>query len=97
MDSVTSGNWVHITWRYTSSGVLDGFLNGIKTATVNYSRIIPSTGHYYSFIGAKCNTNMGSGSYFTGYIAKYRNYNINLSDATIYQNYLAERGYFSPH
>jgi hypothetical protein len=99
----TSGNWLHIAWRYTSTGVLDGFLNGKKTVSISVSRVKPSDNGagYYSVIGYYDTTNLSgspsNGYYYKGYIAKYRNYNASLSDDTIYRNYLAEKGFFNPH
>ncbi len=102
---VDLSKWIHLAWRYSApgvlgpTGVLDGFLNGQKTATIGYSRLKPTDygSGYFSVLGHSDFTNLGSGNYFKGYIAKYRNYNKSLSDDIIYQNYLAERGFFNPH
>ncbi len=87
-----SGGWTHIVWKY-QPGTLSGYVNGVKKGSISIYRSIPN-GSYYSFIGAKCNTNLGNGNYYNGKLAVYRNYNTALTDSQILNNFNDEKNRF---
>jgi len=89
-------NWHYIAWKYDSSGILSGYLDGAKKASINVLRMNTTPG-YYPALGCIDSTNMGNGSYYRGLIGVYRNYNRAISDNEILQNYTYEKQfYFSP-
>ncbi len=91
---VSDGNWHHAVWRYKSSGLLEGFVDGIKcTVSSSGTRQIPNT--YYAWIGMSDWTKLGNGNYFTGDVAIYRNYNVALTDEQILANYNSEKDFFN--
>ena len=86
-------SWHHIAWRYESSGILSGYLDGVKKGSVIVSRINTTPG-YYPALGYADTTNMGNGEYFKGLIGAYRNYNRAIKDSEILQNYNYEKQFF---
>jgi hypothetical protein len=88
-------NWHHVAWRYESSGILSGYLDGVKKGAVNVSRINTTPG-YFPALGPTDTTNMGNGSYYRGLMGVYRNYNRAINDIEILQNYNYEKQFFYP-
>jgi hypothetical protein len=86
-------SWHHIAWRYESSGILSGYLDGVKKGSIIVSRLNTSPG-YYPALGYADTTNMGNGSYYRGLIGAYRNYNRAIKDSEILQNYNYEKQFF---
>ncbi len=88
-------NWHHIGWRYESSGILSGYLDGVKKGSVNVTRqnVFPG---YYPALGIADTTNMGNGAYYRGLMGVYRSYNRAINDSEILQNYNYEKQFFSP-
>jgi len=96
LSPLTIGNalfeeWNHVVLRYNKNTLtLDGFLNGVKSATtISGDRWAPwesNYGLYYAF-GAQDSTNLGNGSYFAGIIDEIKIYNRPLSDEEIIYNY----------
>src|SRR5207302_8917981 len=81
------GAWHYVALRYNGSAqVLDGFLDGIQSATnVSGARSAPfnnGQGLYYAF-GATDTTNLGSGAYFNGTIDDINVWNVARSVAGI--------------
>jgi hypothetical protein len=85
--------WHHVAWRYESSGILSGYLDGVKKGSVNVSRLNTTPG-YYPALGYADTTNMGSGIFYKGLMGVYRNYNRAIKDSEILQNYNYEKQFF---
>lgn len=85
------GKWHHAILRYNkATNKLDGFLNGVKSASeVSGDRMAPwesGYGMYYAF-GVTDTTKLGGGAYFNGLIDDVRIYNRALSDSEAKQLY----------
>lgn len=92
--TVNDGKWHHAVWRYKSSGLLEGFIDGVKCSGSSVgTRTTPGSACYH-WLGEVDWTNMGNGSYFNGDIALYRNYNSALTDEQILNNYHFEKHLF---
>jgi hypothetical protein len=89
----TDQSWHHVAWRYESSGILSGYLDGVKKGSVNVLRTNTTPG-YYPALGYADATNMGNGNYYKGLIGAYRNYNRAITDSEILQNYNYEKNFF---
>jgi hypothetical protein len=90
----TDQNWHHVAWRYEASGILSGYLDGVKKGSVNVTRV-NTTPNYYPALGLADTTNMGNGAYYRGLIGVYRNYNRAIKDIEVLQNYNYEKQFFS--
>lgn len=85
------GDWHCLSWKYDGT-TLSGFVDGIKTNTINTSRQTPP--NLYVGIAAGNTTNMGNGSYYKGLIGSYKLYNRVLNDNEVTQNYNYEKQFF---
>jgi hypothetical protein len=83
-----------IGWRYSSTGLLSGFFDGVLANQLVVSRLNPTPG-YYVALAVTDSTSLGNGNYFSGLIGAYRTYNRTLSNQEILQNYNYERRFFS--
>jgi hypothetical protein len=88
--------WSQLVWRYnSSSGALDGFVNGTKIiGSGNGLFRVNTTPGYYSALGHADSTNLGDGGFYKGFIGIYRNYNKALTDSEILQNYNTDKNKF---
>lgn len=90
--AVNLNQWHHIALMYDGTSV-KGYLNGVLQGTQAGAREIPPTSQNYA-IGAGETTNMGSGGYGNFHLAQFKLYNLALSDADIFQDYLARKDEF---
>ena len=90
--AVNLNQWHHIALVYDGTSV-KGYLNGVLQGTQAGAREIPPTSQNYA-IGAGETTNMGSGGYGTFHLAQFKIHNLPLSDADIFQDYLARKDEF---
>jgi hypothetical protein len=90
--AVNLNQWHHIALLYDGTSV-KGYLNGVLQGTQAGAREIPPTSQNYA-IGAGETTNMGSGGYGTFHLAQFKIHNLPLSDADIFQDYLARKDEF---
>jgi hypothetical protein len=90
--AVNLNQWHHIALVYDGTSV-KGYLNGVLQGTQAGAREIPPTSQNYA-IGAGETTNMGSGGYGTFHLAQFKIHNLPLSDADIFQDYLARKNEF---
>lgn len=86
LGSIDFGAWHHVALRYNdSSHTLDGFLDGVKSATATTgSRTIPFPQFYQ--LGAGETNNLGSGAPFNGEADELRVWNVARSDSQITGN-----------
>jgi hypothetical protein len=82
----TFNTWHYVALRYEgSSATLDGFLDGVKSATAAHGARIAPSPQYYA-LGAADGQNLGSGAFFTGQINEFRVWNTARSDSEITDN-----------
>jgi PKD repeat protein len=83
LGKVTLGQWAHVALRYDNAAQkLDGFLNGIQSATsVTGAKQWP--GALYYALGANDSTNLGSGAFLNGMVDDLHIYNRPLSAAEV--------------
>jgi hypothetical protein len=91
--NVNDQNWHCIGWRYSSTGLLSGFFDGVLVNQLVVSRLNPTPG-YYVALAVTDSTSLGNGNYFSGLIGAYRTYNRTLSNQEILQNYNYEKQFF---
>jgi hypothetical protein len=91
-----SSRWNYVALRYNgATTTVDGYYNGVAITPQTYTRQFgPSPASYLAILGQADITNMGSGAYYNGNIAIYRNYKRALTNAEILSNFNAERGLF---
>lgn len=98
--TVAFGTWHQVVLRYNKATLLmDGFLDGVKSAAVSGDRQVPwefgvNAIHYA--LGSGDAQNMGSGAYFKGQIDEFRVWNTARTDAEIQTDRRAALGGSEP-
>jgi hypothetical protein len=88
LGTVSFGTWNHVVVRHNGSKV-DGFLNGVKSATSTAGTRTQST-DFYLGIGRIEATNLGANAYFKGSVDEFRIWNTARTDGDIIANYKRE-------
>jgi hypothetical protein len=89
-----SSRWNYVALRYNgATSTVDGYFNGVAATPQTYTRLF-SPNAYLAILGQPDTTNMGSGEFFNGNIAIYRNYKRALTNAEILANFNSERSLF---
>jgi RHS repeat-associated protein len=86
LGNITFGTWHQVTLRYDgSTNTLDGFLDGVKSATASSGARLVPTAQFYA-LGAGDSTNVGSGAFLNGQIAEFRVWKNARNDSQITDN-----------
>jgi hypothetical protein len=86
--AVTENNWYH-TIVTRLNGIITVYVNGVNTGSRTDSYNFTSTNQ------TRIGTNSGSGEFFKGNVAVFRQYNIGLNNNQVTQNFNALRGRFN--